>query len=116
MARPRKGEYDDYDERLLTYITDYVRKEGVPPTIDTMIANVNGRSSKSTVFIKLQKMVDAGLLVQKNAKGYYYPTSIDTKEVSVPRFLLKEACVQLAKSTDTSHLAGNLYKYLKEGE
>lgn len=113
MGRPRKDENDDYSERLLAYITDYVRKVGVPPTVDMMIANVKGRSSKSTVFGRLQKMVDAGLLVQKNTKGYYYPTSIDSKEVSVPRFLLEEACVQLAKSSNTSQLAGRLQKYLK---
>lgn len=114
MGRPRKDEHDDYDERLLAYITNYVRQEGVPPTVDMMIANVEGRSSKSTVFLKLQKMVDAGLLVQKNVKGYYYPTSIDVQEVSVPRFLLEQACVQLAKSAETSQLAGNLYRYLKD--
>lgn len=107
---------DNYDERLLTYITNYVRKEGVPPTVDMMLANVEGRSSKSTIFNKLQKMVRAGLLVQKNVKGYYYPVSIDTKEISVPRFLLEEACTQLAKSSETAKLAGNLYKYLKEDE
>lgn len=116
MGRPRKDEYDDYSDRLLAYITDYVRKEGVPPTIDMMISNVKGRSSKSTVFLRLQKMVDKGLLVQKNIKGYYYPTSIDTKEISVPRFILEQACTQLAKSPETSQLAANLYKYLKENQ
>ena len=68
--------HDDYSERLLDYITDYVRKEGVPPTVDMMIQNVPGKSSKSTVYNRLQKMVDDGLLIQKNIKGYYYPTSI----------------------------------------
>lgn len=107
---------DDYEERLLAYITQYVRKEGVPPTVDMMIENVEGKTSKSTVFNRLQRMVDAGLLVQKNKKGYYYPTSIDMKEVSVPKFLLEEACKGLLKDPSNHQIAGKLYQYLKEGE
>ena len=65
-----------YNKRLLDYITEYVRKEGVPPTVDMMIENVEGKSSKSTVFLRLKQLVNEGYLVQKNIKGYYYPTSI----------------------------------------
>ena len=105
---------DDYNERLLDYITKYVRNEGVPPTIDLMIENVEGKTSKSTVFGRLQRMVDVGLLVQKNKKGYYYPTSIDTNEVSVPKFLLEEACKALLEQPENKKLSGKLYQYLKE--
>lgn len=107
---------DNYDERLIEYITQYVRNEGVPPTVDMMLENVEGKKSKSTVFNRLQKMVDAGLLVQKNKKGYYYPTSIDTKEVSIPKFLLKEACEALLQDPSTHQIAGKLYQYLKEDD
>lgn len=107
---------DNYDERLIEYITQYVRNEGVPPTVDMMLENVEGKKSKSTVFNRLQKMVDAGLLVQKNKKGYYYPTSIDMKEVSVPKFLLKEAIEALLKDPSNHQMAGKLYQYLKENE
>lgn len=103
---------DDYSERLLAYITDYVRRVGVPPTVDMMIENVEGKTSKSTVFARLQKMVDANLLTQKNVKGYYYPTSIDIKEVSVPIFLLEEACRKLLDSPDNAELVFRLSKYL----
>lgn len=110
---PRKIN-DDYSERLLTYITDYVRKVGVPPTIDMMLENVEGKASKSTVFNRLQKMVNAGLLTQKNIKGYYYPTSIDLKEVSVPKFILKEACRKLSVQPDNAEMVLLLSRYLKE--
>lgn len=104
--------HDDYSERLLDYITDYVRKEGVPPTVDMMIQNVSGKSSKSTVYNRLQKMVDDGLLIQKNIKGYYYPTSIDTQEVSIPKHILERACKELIKNPDNIKLVKIIHKYL----
>lgn len=104
--------HDDYSERLLDYITDYVRKEGVPPTVDMMIQNVSGKSSKSTVYNRLQKMVDNGLLIQKNIKGYYYPTSIDTQEVSIPKYILERACNELIKNPDNIKLVKIIHKYI----
>lgn len=103
---------DDYDNRLLKYITDYTRENKVPPSLDMIIENVPGRTSKSTIFNKLQKMVDANLLVQKNKKGYYYPTSLETKEVTVPLYLLKEACTKLIESPDNALLVKRLSKYI----
>lgn len=103
---------DDYDKRLLQYITEYTRNNKVPPSLDMIIENVPGRASKSTVFNKLQKMVDAKLLVQKNKKGYYYPTSLETKEVSVPLYLLKEACTKLIESPDNALLVKRLSEYI----
>lgn len=107
---------DDYSERLLDYITQYVRREGVPPTVDMMIENVEGKTSKSTVFNRLQKMVEEGLLVQKNKKGYYYPTSIDTEEVSVPKFLLEDVCKRLIRNPENQKAVERLYRYIKEDD
>lgn len=53
-------------------------------------------------------------LCRKNKKGYYYPTSIDTNEVSVPKFLLEEACKALLEQPENKKLSGKLYQYLKE--
>ena len=103
--------YDSgYNERLLNYITEYVRKEGVPPTVDMMIENVEGKSSKSTVFIRLKQLVEEGYLVQKNIKGYYYPTSI-LREVSVPKELLEEVCKELIITGNTG-LVKQIKNYL----
>lgn len=102
----------DYDKRLLRYIEDYTREVGVPPTLDSMIDNVYGITSKSTLHNHLQNMVESGLLVQKNVKGYYYPTSIDLCEVSVPKVLLKEACNCLKKSQDNVILVSRLSEFL----
>ena len=73
---------DIYDKNVLSYITEYTKEHKVPPTIDSIIANVPDRKSKSTVHYRLQRMVEAGLLTQKNDKGYYYPTSLDYKILS----------------------------------
>lgn len=113
MGRPRLDENDDYDDRLLKYITEYVRKEGVPPTIDMMIKNVEGRSSKCTLHNRLQKMVNSGLLVQKNIKGYYYPTSIDMEEVSIPKFLLEQACERLIENPENVNLVKRISDFIK---
>lgn len=102
---------DNYNERLLKFITDYTRSNGVPPTLELMIQNVEGRTSKSTLHRRLKKMVSVGLLVQKGKLGLYYPTSIDDREVSVPLFLLEKACKALA-SDGREELAKALRKYL----
>lgn len=73
---------DIYDKNVLSYITEYTKEHKVPPTIDQIIENVPDRTSKSTVHYRLQRMVEAGLLTQKNVKGYYYPTSLDYKMLS----------------------------------
>lgn len=112
MSRDTKYKYDNYDERLLNYITEYTRKVGVPPTVDLMVENVEGRTSKSTVHLHCKKMVDEGLLVQKNIKGYYYPTSIEYKEVSVPRYLLNAICNRLESLTPTDEVTKRLKEYL----
>ena len=105
---------DDYNERLVAYITDYTHKNGVPPSVEMMLSNVPGKKSKSTIFTRLRKLVNAGLLVQKNVKGYYYPTSIDLDEISIPvKFLEK---IQAALLDDGPHpeLSDQLDDYIRK--
>lgn len=103
----------DYDSRLLAYITKYVEEVGVPPTVDLMVANVEGLTSKSTVFHHLQKMVDVGLLVQKNVKGYYYPTSLDVdKSVTIPKSFLKRVELDMVKHNCDPKLIKELNYYV----
>ena len=108
----KNGILDDYDERLLRYITEYTRDIGVPPTLDQMISNVEGISSKSTLYYRLQNMVRGKLLVQKNVKGYYYPTSIDLAEVSIPKYLLSMACTELIKQPENASLVKSISNYI----
>lgn len=60
---------EDYNERLMAYLEDYVRENKVPPTLDSILENVEGISSKSSLQARLQKLEIAGLVVQKNDKG-----------------------------------------------
>lgn len=113
MGRKPIDESDEYNSRLLKYMTEYVREVGVPPTVDLMIENVEGKRSKSTVYNRLQRMVDAGLLVQKNEKGYYYPTSIDMKEVSIPKFLLEQACEKLIENPENAELVKRISNFIE---
>ena len=48
--KSKKNIYDDYNSRLLKYITEYTKTNGVPPSVDLMIENVEGKTSKSTVY------------------------------------------------------------------
>ena len=105
---------DDYNERLVAYITDYTHKNGVPPSVEMMLSNVPGKKSKSTIFTRLRKLVNAGILVQKNIKGYYYPTSIDLDEISVPLKFLEK--IQEALLDDGPHpeLSDQLRDYINK--
>ena len=102
--------YDDYDERLLEYIENYVRINGVPPTLDDMIVNVPGKTSKSTIHARLKKMVEAGDLIQKNKKGYYYPASIDNHEVLVPVYVIENIISALPKNHPMIKTLNNILK------
>ena len=103
----------DYDNRLLAYITNYVEEVGVPPTVDLMIENVEGLTSKSTVFHHLQKMVNNGLLVQKNVKGYYYPTSLDVdNKVMLSTSFLKRVGLEMVKHKCDPKLIKELSDYV----
>lgn len=105
---------DDYNERLVAYITDYTHKNGVPPSVEMMLSNVSGKKSKSTIFTRLRKLVDAGILVQKNVKGYYYPTSIDLDEISVPVKFLEKIQVSLLNDGPHPELSGQLEEYIRK--
>lgn len=112
--KSKKNIYDDYDSRLLKYITEYAKTNGVPPSVDLMIENVEGKTSKSTVYHRLQGLVQEGLLVQKNVKGYYYPTSLITEEILIPKTLVNIIYKSLTKHSDQQELANELHQYLKE--
>lgn len=107
---------DNYDERLLNFITEYTRQIGVPPSIDTILENVEGKKSKSTIYNRLQKMVRNGLLTQKNMKGYYYPTSLECKEILIPQTLLIEACRILTSIPEGITISQTLYSYVEKKE
>lgn len=82
--------YDkDYDKRLMKYIIHYTKQNRVPPTLELMLENVEGITSKSTLYNHLKKLTSVGLLVQKNVKGYYYPTCLDENT-----FIIKESLVK----------------------
>ena len=108
----RKIKAPDWDDKALEYITDYTRSVGVPPSIDQIAENVGGLTSKSTIHHHLKQMVDAGLLVQKNKNMYYYPTSIDLGEVSVPKFILEKACEKLLENPENATLVKQLSNYI----
>ena len=103
----------EYDQNLMEYIETYTREVGVPPTVDQMIENVGEISSKSSVFAHLKKLEAAGLLVQKNAKGYYYPTSLENDEVMIPKNLITEACRKLLDDPKNAILVKRISMYLK---
>lgn len=111
--KSKKNTYDDYNSRLLEYITEYARTNGVPPSVDLMIENVEGKRSKSTVYNRLQELVQEGLLVQKNVKGYYYPTSLITEEILIPKILV-DTIYKYLKHSNQQELANELHQYLKE--
>lgn len=71
--------YRDYNDRLMDYIIEQVRENKVPPSLDSMLDNVSGVQSKSTLHNRLQALVKEGVLVQKNKKGYYYPTCFENE-------------------------------------
>ena len=106
--------HEDYNERLIAYITTYTRNNGVPPTVDQMMANVEGKKSKSTIHARLKKLVNAGLLVQKNVKGYYYPTSIDLDEISVPLKFLEKIQADLLDDGPHPELSNQLDDYIRK--
>lgn len=106
--------HDNYNKRLIAYITLYTRNNGVPPTVDQMLANVEGKKSKSTIHARLKNLVNAGLLVQKNVKGYYYPTSIDLDEISVPVKFLEKIQVSLLNDGPLPELSGQLEEYIRK--
>lgn len=97
-------EFNEYDERLLNYITEYTREVGVPPTVDQMVEHVHGLTSKSSVHNHLKKMVSLNLLNQKNMKGYYYPTSLEIKEAMVPILLLRRIGEALVMTQDPKNV------------
>ena len=55
-----------------------------------------------------------GLLVQKNVKGYYYPTSLITEEILIPKILVDTIYKYLLKHSNQQELADELHQYLKE--
>lgn len=112
--KSKKNIYDDYNSRLLKYITEYTKTNKVPPSVDLMVENVKGKKSKSTIYHRLQKMVQEGLLVQKNVKGYYYPTSLITEEILIPKTLIDTIYKSLIEHPDQQELANELHQYLKE--
>ena len=103
---------DEYDKKLMSYIETYTRDVGVPPTIDQIIENVGELSSKSSVHARLTKLVYAGLLTQKNVKGYYYPTALESKEVLLPIRLVTKACKILLDNPDNAELVKEISNYL----
>lgn len=112
--RSKNDIYDDYNLKLLEYITEYVKTNKIPPSVDLMIENVEGKKSKSTVYHRLQGLVQEGLLVQKNVKGYYYPTSLITEEILIPKILVNTIYKYLLKHSNQQELADELHQYLKE--
>lgn len=50
--KSKKNIYDDYNSRLLKYITEYAKTNGVPPSVDLMIENVEGKQ------VNLQCIID----------------------------------------------------------
>lgn len=112
--RSKNDIYDDYNLKLLEYITEYVKTNKIPPSVDLMIENVEGKKSKATVYRRLQELVQEGLLVQKNVKGYYYPTSLITEEILIPKILVDTIYKYLLKHSNQQELADELHQYLKE--
>ena len=112
--RSKNDIYDDYNLKLLEYITEYVKTNKIPPSVDLMIENVEGKKSKATVYRRLQELVQEGLLVQKNVKGYYYPTSLITEEILIPKTLINIIYKSLTEHSDQQELANELHQYLKE--
>ena len=104
----------DYDDRLMEYITNYTREIGVPPSLDSMIENVDGITSKSTIHTHLKKLVEEGLLVQKNKRKYYYPTSIDMGEILLPKYLLNKIIDTLSKDDKNKDLINKIQTYIIE--
>lgn len=84
----KKTSLSAYDKALLTFIIDWTKEKMQPPSIDTMISHVGGRTSKSTVFCHLNKMVKLGYLKQNKPSGSYVPTFKDQMMVTVPLDLL----------------------------
>lgn len=103
---------EDYDDRLMEYLITYVREHRVPPSLDSIILNVHGISSKSSLQHRLQKLEHAGLVRQKNNKGYYYPTILDDKEVLIPRYLITKACEILIENPNNALLVKQISNYL----
>ena len=77
-----------------------------------MIENVSGKSSKSTVYNRLQNMVDEGLLVQKNKKGYYYPAELQEVYVNIPKALLIHIKKELEITSNKETLKKEIAKYV----
>lgn len=99
---------EDYDNRLMEYLISYTRENRVPPPLDLILKNVSGISSKSSLQKRLQKLEEAGLLRQKNDKGYYYPTSLEDKEVLVPLSMLTKVCEILIENPKNAVLVKQL--------
>lgn len=99
---------EDYDKRLMEYLISYTREHRVPPPLDLILTNVSGLSSKSSLQNRLQKLEKAGLLRQKNVKGYYYPTSLEDKEVLVPLSMLTKVCEILIENPQNAVLVKQL--------
>lgn len=89
----------EYDEILMKYIIDYVKINKVPPTLDLMLNNLIGVTSKSVLQYHLKRLVNRGLLVQKNIKGYYFPTCLDGKSYSITEHQINEI-LNLIKTYD----------------
>ena len=100
--------------RFVHGLLSYTRNNGVPPTVDQMLANVEGKKSKSTIHARLKNLVNAGLLVQKNVKGYYYPTSIDLDEISVPVKFPEKIQASLLNDGLHPELSGQLEEYIRK--
>lgn len=99
---------EDYDNRLMEYLISYIRENRVPPPLDLILKNVSGISSKSSLQRRLKKLEEGGLVRQKNDKGYYYPTSLEDREVLVPISMLTKACEILIENPQNAVLVKQL--------
>lgn len=56
------------DYEILSFITDYIRQNGYPPSVREMCDAV-GLSSTATVHARINKLVKAGKLIKSNSKN-----------------------------------------------